>query len=114
MLSNHPDASATTYNQTGLLDVASKLGVLAEETVSGMDEVHVVGQCNLDDLVAGQVGSDRSVLSAFTDDIGLVGLLSVHGEAVLVAEDCHGLEGELVSGTEDSDGDLSTVCNCMA
>lgn len=102
---------AVTHNEAGLFDIAGKLGVFTKETVSRVDEVDVVCLCDLDDLVASQVGSDRRVLSTLSNDIGFVGLLPVHGQTVLVTEDCHGLEGELVGGTEDSNGNFSAVCN---
>lgn len=76
-----------------------------------MDEVNIVGLCNLDYLVTSQVSTDRGVLSALANDIGFVGLLPVHGQAVLITEDGDGLQRQLVRGTEDSNGDLSTVGN---
>ena len=63
---------------------------------------------NLDNLITSKISSNRSVLATLANHISLVGLLSVHAHAVLVREDGHGLERQLVGGTEDSDGDLSS------
>ena len=64
---------------------------------------------DLDDLVPGEVSCDRGILATLADDICFIRLLSVHAESVLIAEDGDGLEGELVGGTEDSNGDFTTV-----
>jgi len=64
---------------------------------------------DLDDLVTSKVGSNRSVLATLANNVGLVGLLPVHAHAVLVREDGNSLEGQLVGGTEDTDGDLAAV-----
>lgn len=64
---------------------------------------------DLDDLVGGKVCGNGGVLATLADDIGLVGFLAVHAEAVLVAVDCDGLEGQLVGGAEDANGDLAAV-----
>jgi hypothetical protein len=101
-----------TYNQPGFLHVASKLCVLGQETVTGMDHVDVVLESNVDDLVASQVGPDGGVLAPLANDIGLVGLLPVHAETVLIAVDGDGVQGEFVGGTEDADWDFTTVGDC--
>lgn len=36
-------------------------------------------------------------------------LVTVHGETILIREQGNGLHGELVGGTEDADGDFTTV-----
>ena len=64
---------------------------------------------DLDNLVTSKVRSNRSVLATLANHISLIGLLSVHAHAVLVREDGYGLEGQLVGGTEDTDGDLAAV-----
>jgi hypothetical protein len=74
-----------------------------------VDHVDAVLNGNLDDLVAGQVGTDRCVLAAGANLVGLVGLLPVHAEAVLMTVDCDGVQRQLVGGTEDSDGDFTSV-----
>lgn len=68
-----------------------------------MDHVDIVLEGDFDNLVAGEVGADWSVLSSFADNVGFVGLLPVHAESVLIAEDGDGVEGKLVGGTEDTD-----------
>jgi hypothetical protein len=74
-----------------------------------MDHVDAVLDGNFDDLVASQVGSDGRVLAAGANLVGLVGLLPVHAEAVLMTVDCDSVQRQLVGGTEDSDGDFSSV-----
>lgn len=98
-----------TYNDPGLFYLPCELGVLGEEAIARVNHVDAMLQSNLDDFVAGEVSSDRRILSSLSDNISLVGLLSVHAETVLVAEDGHSLKGQLVGGTEDPDWDLSTV-----
>lgn len=66
-------------------------------------------QSNLNNLVSGKIRTHGRILASLPNHIRLVGLLPVHGQAVLVAEDCHGLERQLVCGTEDTDGDLASV-----
>jgi hypothetical protein len=74
-----------------------------------MDHVHIVLDCDLDDLVAGQVSTDGRVLAAGADLVGLVGLLPVHAEAVLVTVDRDCVQRQLVGCPEDADGDLAAV-----
>ena len=74
-----------------------------------MDHLDTVGQRNLDDLVAGKVGTNRGVLASGADHVCFIRLLSVHAETVFMAEDGHCLEGELVGCTEDADRDFTTV-----
>ena len=64
---------------------------------------------DLDNLVTSKVGSNRSVLATLANHISLIGLLPVHAHAVLVREDGNSLEGQLVGGTEDTDGNLAAV-----
>ena len=66
-------------------------------------------ESDLDDLVTSKVSSNRSVLATLANHISLIGLLPVHAHAVLVREDSNSLEGQLVGGTEDTDGDLAAV-----
>lgn len=66
-------------------------------------------ESDLDNLVTSKVRSNRSVLATLANHISLIGLLSVHAHAVLVREDGNRLEGQLVGGTEDTDGNLAAV-----
>ena len=66
-------------------------------------------ESDLDDLITSKVSSNRSVLATLANDIGLIGLLPVHSHAVLVREDRDSLERQLVGGTEDTDGNFTTV-----
>jgi hypothetical protein len=77
-----------------------------------MDHVDIMLDGDLDDLVSGQIGTDRSILTALADDIGLIRLLPMHTEAVLIAENCHGMQREFVGGTEDTDWDFASIGNC--
>ena len=61
-----------------------QLRVLGQESVAGVDRVGAGGQRGPDDLVDVQVGADR--MAALADLVGLVGLLPVHGVAVLVGK----------------------------
>lgn len=79
-----------------------------------MDHVDIVLQRNFDDLVAGQIGGHGRVLPALADDVGLVGLLPVHAEAILVTVDGDRVQRQLVCGTEDANGYLSSVCDWRA
>lgn len=64
---------------------------------------------DLDDLVSGEICSHRCILPSLSNDIGFISLLSVHAESVLMTVDSDGLEGKLVGGTEDTDGNLAAV-----
>lgn len=96
-------------DDTGLLDLAGELCVLGEESVTGVDQLDAVLEGDLDNLVSGQIGAHGGVLTALSNHVGLVRLLTVHGQAVLVRVDGDGLQGQLVGGTEDTDGDFTTV-----
>ena len=85
-----------TYNKAGLLDVASKLGILRQETVTWMDHVDAVLNGNLDNLITSQVCADWRILATLANDISFIGLLPVHGESVLITEDCDCLQGKFV------------------
>lgn len=66
-------------------------------------------ESNLDNFVASKVSPDGCILAALADDIGLVSLLPVHRETVFMTEDSHGLEGQLVCGTENADGNFASI-----
>ena len=66
---------------------------------------------NLDDLISSKISCHRCILAPLANDIGLVCLLPVHAESVFIAEDCDRLQGQLVCGTEDSNGDFSSIGN---
>jgi hypothetical protein len=93
-----------------------------------MDHIDIVLESNLDNLVTGKVGTNWSVLSAFADNVGLVGFLPVHAKSVFIAVYGDGVEGKFVGGTDcgtsampkffrekcntDSNRDFSSVGNC--
>lgn len=102
-----------THDHASSFDLASEVGVLTQEAITRVNEVNIVFLCDLDDLVTGKVGSDGCVFSSLANDIGLVGLLSVHRQAVLMTVDGYCLERKLVCGTENTDGDFTTVGDCV-
>lgn len=63
-----------SYDKAGRLYFTSEIGVFGQETISRVNHLRAMLNGDLDNLVAGEVGSDRSVLSALADDICLVGL----------------------------------------
>ena len=89
-----------TYDQTSLLHVSGKLGILGQETIAlgrqlvmkngpgpdcawiggslltRMDHLSSVLESDLDNLVAGEIGTHRGVLSSLANDVGFVGLCS--------------------------------------
>jgi hypothetical protein len=72
-----------------------------------VDHVDTVLKGNADDVVLSQVGSDRG--EALANEVRLVRLVTMSVHAVLVRVNGDGRHGELVGGTEDTDGDLTTV-----
>lgn len=96
-------------DQAVLLDLSGEIGIFGQETVTGMNEVDIVLEGDLDDLVTGQVRTDGSVLPSLSDNVGFIGLLAMHAEAILVAVDGDSLEGQLVGSPEDTDRDLTAV-----
>lgn len=98
-----------THNNARSLDLPSELCVLAQEAVSRMNHINVVINRDLDYLIGSQIGPDGSILAAFANDIGLIGFLSVHAQSVLITVYGDGLEGKLVSCSEDSNRDFTTV-----
>jgi hypothetical protein len=106
---NNAGKESTTHNKAGLLNVPRELCVLGQEAVAGMDHVHVVLDCDLDDLVASQISPNGRVLAAGADLVGLVSLLPVHAEAVLMTVDGDCVERQLVGCAEDADGNLAAV-----
>jgi hypothetical protein len=70
-----------------------------------MDHVDLVLDRNFDNFVASKICTDWSVLTASSNNISLIGFLSVHAESVFITENSYGVEGKLVSGTENSCSD---------
>lgn len=67
-------------------------------------EVDTEEETHLDDVVLSQVRRDRG--QTLPDHVRLVRLVAVSAETVLVRVDGDRLETELVSGTEDANGDF--------
>ena len=81
--------------------------VLGEEAVARMDGVGAALPGHVQDLLDAQIGVDRPL--APPDQIRLVGLVAMLGDAVLLAVDADGADAELVARAEDADRDLATV-----
>ena len=92
----------------GVLAGLGELGVLGEEPVAGVDGVHVPALGQVDDARDVQIGPQGGL--ALADAVGLVGPGAEQGEGILVGVHGHGAEAQVVTGAEDADGDLSTVC----
>ena len=84
-----------------------KLGVFRQETVTGVNGVHIGLDRQGDDFVDSQVGVDGRL--ALADQIGLVGLVAMQGELVLLGIDGHRADTQLGTGAKDPDGDLSAI-----
>ena len=100
-----------TYNHPSFFNLLRKLRILGQEAVAWVDHVNIMLKGNLDNLISGKIGPDGRVLAAASDNICLICLLAMHAKTVLIAVDGDGVQGELVSGTEDTNGDFSTVGN---
>lgn len=74
-----------------------------------MDHVYIVLEGDTYNVILGEVGSHRG--HAFTDHITLVTLVSVGVHPVLVRVDGDCRHGKFVRGSEDSDGDFTSVGN---
>jgi len=84
-----------------------KLGVLCQETVTGVYGVNISPDGQLDDLVDPQVGINGGL--ALPHQIGLVSLVAMQGELILLGINGHGTDTQLRAGAEDADGDLTAV-----
>jgi len=62
---------------------------------------------NANNVLLSEVGSDRG--KTLANEVRLVRLVTVSVHAVLVRVDGDGRHGELVGGTEDTDGNLTAV-----
>src|SRR5205823_6756478 len=81
--------------------------VLGEEAVARMDGVGAALPGHIQDLLDAQIGVDGPL--APPDQIRLVGLVAMLGDAVFLAVDADGADAELVARAEDADRDLATV-----
>ncbi len=97
----------TDEGDAGFLTGAGERGVLRQKAVAGVDGVDVVLLGQRDEGGDVEVGADRFTGPA--DEVRLVGLEAVQGEAVLVGVDGDGANAEFVGGAKDADGDLAAV-----
>lgn len=72
-----------------------------------MNHVNAVLERDSDDIILSEISSyGRQSLS---DLISLIGLLSMSGHLVFNGVDCYGLHSKLVGGSEDTNGDFTSV-----
>jgi hypothetical protein len=96
----------THVAQVGAFDLGREVGALGEEPVARVHAVGPAGARGLDDRAHVQVGLARGRRA---DLHRLIGHADVRRRLVGLAVDRHGLEPEVVSGTDDADGDLAAV-----
>ena len=84
-----------------------EVGILGQEAVAGMDRIDLRFLGDADDVVDVEVGRDRFLAGA--DQVGLVGLEAVQGEAVFVGVDGDGADAQFAGGAQDADGDFAAV-----
>ena len=84
-----------------------KLGVFGEEAVAGMDGVDPVFLGDRHDAVDIEIGANR--LAGLPDQVGLVGLEAMEGEAVFVGIDRHGTDAQLMGRAKHPDRNLTAV-----
>ena len=100
-------APGADEGDAGALAGARQCGILGEEAVAGMDGVDALLLGQRDDAFDVEVGFDRAF--ALADQVGLVGLEAVQGEAVFLRVDGDGAQAEFVGGAQDADGDFAAV-----
>ena len=93
-------------DKTAALDALGKIGVLAQEAVTGVDRLGVGDFSGRDDRRHVQVAQRRRRRA---DAHRLVGQLDVLGVAVGLGIDHHRLDAHLAAGALDAQGDLAAV-----
>ena len=83
--------------------------VLRQEAIAGIDRIRARMQCGTDDLVDGEIRTDR--MPRYADLVRLVGLQSVQRVAVLIREYRDRSGPELICRTKCSDRDLTAICD---
>src|SRR5262249_56833921 len=89
-----------------LLAGLREVRVLGQEAVAGVDGLRPAALRDLEDAVDPEVAVARG---RRPDEIGLVGLADVEGEAVGLGVDGHRLRFQLAAGPDDPHRDLSAV-----
>lgn len=89
---------------TGLFDFSCEARVFTEETVSRVDHVHSVLECDADDIILSEICSDRGQSSA--NLVRLIGTLTVGRHAIFVRVDGDGVHRELMRSSEYTDRDF--------
>src|SRR5581483_10919281 len=86
---------------------ACELGVLRQETVTGMNGIDIRFPGDAKNVLYVEVGLDGTLVASH--EIGLVGLGPMQREAILLRIDRHGSDPELRGGTHDTDRDLAPI-----
>jgi hypothetical protein len=76
-----------------------------------MEELLTMLNSDSHDLILRKIRLYRPELASLANDISLISLLPVHAQAILMTVNSDSVQGQLVSSTEDSDGDLATIGN---
>ncbi len=84
-----------------------KVRVFGQEAVARMDGIHLRQLGDADDVVDIEIGLDG--LLAGADQIALVGLGAVQGQAIFVGVDADGTDAQFAGGAHDANGDLGAV-----
>ena len=90
-----------------LLTGPGKVGVLAEEAVSGVDGFHPPAAGQVDNAWDIQIGSQGGLV--LSNEVGLVRLDAEQGVDVLIGIHGHGVYAQVITGPEDADGNLAAV-----
>ena len=86
-----------------------EIGVLREESITGVDGVHAPALGQVDDGRNVQIGPQRRLV--FADKIGLIGLGAEKAVRVLVGVHSHRVEAQVVASAENTNGDFSAICD---
>ena len=86
---------------------AGKVGILRQETVTGMDGINTAALGQVDDGGDVQVSTQRRLV--FTNQISLVSLGTEHTVGVFVGVHGNGMQTQVITGAENTDRDLAAV-----
>src|SRR5262249_55646621 len=97
----------TDENDAGALAGSSQQRVLGQKSVTRMDRMDFIAQSQLHNRVDVEIGADW--FARFADRIRLVRFEAMQGEAVFMRIHGDRADAELVSGSEDANGNLTAV-----
>jgi len=109
LVAHHPEQVLIRPHKgdAGLHTSPGELGIFREESIAGVDKIHALFLSQRHDSGNVQIRADRPL--ALADDVGLIGLETVDGKAVLLRIDGDGAKPELSGGAENTDGNLAAV-----